>query len=142
MAKQTRKTKVKKSRTTQRILRKEEVSITGEARYIIGCAERGDARTVTLGQLVFFSTATGDAWGLDPADRLAIALARGGEVLPYRIIETPSSSAIAWQAEYEIVGENFVVHDETGKSTIFFEYPVQHIAEAERRTTMQFLRNT
>jgi len=139
MKKQPHKTKVKKSRTTQRTLRKEEVSITGEARYIIGCAERGDARTVTLGQLVFFSTESGDAWGLDPADKLAIALARDGEVLPYRIMETATSSAIAWQAEYEIAGEHFFVYDETGKRTVFFGYPVQHIAEAERRTTLSSL---
>src|SRR5215831_14306986 len=36
-------------------------------------------RIVTIGQLLLFSTETGDAWLLDPADRLAARLARDGE---------------------------------------------------------------
>src|SRR5277367_235963 len=40
---------------------------------------------VTVGQLVLFSTETGDAWLLDPADRLAARLARDGENEPIHI---------------------------------------------------------
>lgn len=45
----------------------------------------------TLGPLLFFSTETGDAWVLDPADHLALCLARDGEPLPANIIETPDT---------------------------------------------------
>ena len=38
--------------------------------------------------LVLFSTETGDAWLLDPADRLAARLARDGESEPIHIEET------------------------------------------------------
>ena len=46
-----------------------------EVDYIVGRAAESDARVVTLGQLVFFSTQTGDAWLLDPEDHLALPLA-------------------------------------------------------------------
>src|SRR5258708_6658063 len=42
-------------------------------------AAEHDGRFVTIGQLVFFSTETGDAWMLDPTDRLAARLARDGD---------------------------------------------------------------
>jgi hypothetical protein len=36
-----------------------------EVDYIVECAAQCDARCVTLGQLLFFSTDTGDAWMLE-----------------------------------------------------------------------------
>lgn len=53
-----------------------------EAAYIVERALRGDGRSVSSGPLVLFSTATGDAWMLDPADGLARCLARDGSRLP------------------------------------------------------------
>ncbi len=41
------------------------MNIQKEAVYIIGWARQHEARTVTPGPLVFFSTETGDAWMLD-----------------------------------------------------------------------------
>ena len=38
-----------------------------------------DGRLVTVGPLVLFSTETGDAWLLDPADNLAARVARDGD---------------------------------------------------------------
>jgi len=49
---------------------------------------------VSVGQLILFSTETGDAWLLDPADRLAARLARDGESEPVRIEETDTTFAI------------------------------------------------
>jgi hypothetical protein len=45
--------------------------LADEVRYIQQCAADHDGRVVTVGQLVLFSTETGDAWLLDPADQLA-----------------------------------------------------------------------
>src|SRR5580693_5668017 len=54
-----------------------------------------DGRIVTVGQLVLFSTETGDAWLLDPADRLAARLARDGENEPIHIEETGACARIS-----------------------------------------------
>ena len=43
---------------------------------------------VTIGQLVLFSTQTGDAWLFDLTDRLAARLAQDGESEPLHIEET------------------------------------------------------
>jgi hypothetical protein len=45
--------------------------LADEVRYIQRRAAIRDGRIVTIGQLILFSTETGDAWLLDPADRLA-----------------------------------------------------------------------
>jgi hypothetical protein len=61
-------------------------------------------RIVTIGQLVLFSTKTGDAWLLDPADQLAARLARDGESEPIQIEETDTTFAIGWKGRYRIEG--------------------------------------
>src|SRR5262249_13126433 len=45
--------------------------LADEVRYIQRHAANHRGRIVTVGQLVLFSTETGDAWLLDPADQLA-----------------------------------------------------------------------
>jgi hypothetical protein len=49
-----------------------------EIDYIQSRAAEHDGRLVTVGPLVLFSTETGDAWLLDPADHLAAHVARDG----------------------------------------------------------------
>src|SRR5271167_2246629 len=61
--------------------------LADEVRYIQQCAADHDGRVVTVGQLVLFSTETGDAWLLDPADQLAARLARDGDPEPIHIEE-------------------------------------------------------
>jgi hypothetical protein len=50
-----------------------------EGRYIQRQAAHQHGRIVTVGQLILFSTETGDAWLLDPGDRLAARRARDWE---------------------------------------------------------------
>ena len=66
-------------------------------RYIQRQAAHQHGRVVTVGQLILFSTETGDAWLLDPADRLAARLARDGEGEPIHIEETDTTFAIGWK---------------------------------------------
>ena len=54
--------------TRQRQLSRKQVNIQDEVDYIISRAGECDARVVTLGPLVFFSTEAGDAWLLDPGE--------------------------------------------------------------------------
>jgi hypothetical protein len=63
----------------QRIVEGKSFRLADEVRYIQRRATDRDGRIVTIGQLVLFSTETGDAWLLDPADQLAARLAREGE---------------------------------------------------------------
>jgi hypothetical protein len=49
---------------------------------------------VTIGQLVLFSTETGDAWMLDPSDQLAARFARDGDPEPIDIQEAETNFTI------------------------------------------------
>ena len=80
-----------------------------EVRYIQNKAAEHDGRVVTLGQLILFSTDTGDAWLLDVADQLAAPLARDGDPEPLHLEETDTSFAIGWKGEYRIEGTAFKV---------------------------------
>ena len=84
---------------------------------------------MTVGQLILFSTETGDAWLLDPADRLAARLARDGQSEPIHIEETDTTFAIAWQGRYRIEGPAFIYSDrETGRTTTILGYPTDKLA--------------
>jgi hypothetical protein len=71
--------------------------LADEVRYIQGKAADHDGRMVTIGQLILFSTDTGDAWLLDVADHLAARLARDGDPEPIHLEETATSFAIEWR---------------------------------------------
>jgi hypothetical protein len=88
-------------------------------------AEERDARIVSLGPLIFFSTGTGDAWVLDPADSLALCLARDGVRRAFAITETTDQFTIEWQANYQIEGERFIVMERTGQMRAIVGYPLR-----------------
>jgi hypothetical protein len=120
-------------RERRQILSQPQINLTKEANYMIERAEVRDARIVTLGPLVFFATATGDAWVLDPADSLALCLAREGVRQPFDIIETSSQFAIDWQANFQIEGEQFVVFERSGQTRSIFGYPIRELQQSIRR---------
>jgi hypothetical protein len=68
-----------------------------EIRYIPDQAADHDGRMVAIGQLIPFSTDTGDAWLLDITDQLAVPLARDGDPEPIHLEETDSSFTIEWK---------------------------------------------
>ena len=94
--------------TGQADRRGQEFRLADEVRYIQRRAADYDSRIVTIGQLILFSTKTGDAWLLDPADQLAARLARDGESEPIHIEETDTTFAIGWKGRYRIEGPAFV----------------------------------
>ena len=78
---------------------------------------------MTFGQLVLFSTETGDAWLLDSADRLAARLARDGESEAIHIEESDTTFAIGWKGCYRIEGPAFVYSDQdSGRVTTILGY--------------------
>jgi hypothetical protein len=101
-----------------------------EINYIQRRAVAYDARFVTVGPLVFFSTQTGDAWMLDPSDQLAARLARDGDPEPIEFQETDTDFAIGWKGNYHIEGRAFVYADrQPGKIITILGYPTAKIAQ-------------
>jgi hypothetical protein len=105
--------------------------LADEVRYIQSKAAAHDGRVVTLGQLVLFSTDTGDAWLLDVSDQLAAPLARDGDPEPIHLEETDTSFAIGWKGHYRIEGTAFIYADrDSGRVRAILGYPTQTIARA------------
>jgi hypothetical protein len=106
--------------------------LADEIRYIQRRAADHDGRVITLGQLVLFSSETGDAWIIDCDDHLALRLARDGDPVPLHIEETDTSFAIDWNGNYRIEGAAFVYTDrDTGRTTTILGYPTDKLAQAE-----------
>jgi hypothetical protein len=116
-----------------REVRWEEASIAGEADYVVVRAMAGDARVVSLGPLVFFSTATGDAWVLDAEDNLALQLAAAGTRLSFAITETGERFAIEWAGTFRIEGDLMTFAERAGKLRAIMGYPTREIAAALAR---------
>jgi hypothetical protein len=72
---------------------------------------------VTLGQLILFSTKTGDAWLLDKEDGFAAPLTRDGDPEPVHIEETDASFTIEWKGHYRIEGDAFIYVDRKTSDT-------------------------
>ena len=98
--------------------------LADEIRYIQRRAAARDGRVVTADQLLLFSTETGDAWLLDPADRLAARLARNGDPESIAFEETDTSFNIAWPGNYRIDGPAFTYTDrQTRRASTILGYP-------------------
>ena len=107
-----------------------EFRLAQEINYIQRRAAEYDARFVTVGPLMFFSTQTGDAWMLDPSEHLAARLARDGDPEPIEFQETDTDFAIGWKGNYRIEGRAFVYVDrEAGRIITILGYPTAKIAQ-------------
>ena len=122
-------------RTIKRRAEKKHISgkdflLAEEINYIRSRAAEHDGRLVTVGPLVLFSAETGDAWLLDPADRLAARVARDGDPEEIYFEETDSNFAIGWKGNYQIDGDAFVFADrETARITTVLGYPTRKLAQ-------------
>ncbi|MBI4873058.1 MAG: hypothetical protein HY822_00345 [Acidobacteria bacterium] len=112
----------------KRLLDPKNFRLADEVRYIQSRAAEHDGRIVTVNQLVLFSTETGDAWLLDPSDRLAARLARDGDPEPVYVEETDTTMAVGWKGSYRIDGPAFVYSDrETGRISTILGYPLRQL---------------
>jgi hypothetical protein len=101
-----------------------------EIHYIQCRAGERDGRLVTVAPLVLFSTETGDAWLLDPADHLAARSARDGEPEKIYFEETDTSLVSGWRRNYQIDGHAFVFIDrDTARITTVLGYPTRRLAQ-------------
>ena len=109
-------------------LSRESLRLTKEVRSIQHRAFAHESRIVGIGPLVLFSTDTGDAWILEPANQLASRLAVDGDPLPVQIAETDASYTIGWQGHYRIDGETFVYEDQQSRRLVAIRgYPVNQL---------------
>jgi hypothetical protein len=110
---------------------RQSLRLAQEIRSIQHRAAEQDGRIVSIGPLVLFSTDTGDAWILEPADALACRLAVGGDPLEIFFEETETSYAIGWQGHYRIEAETFIYEDHASHRRIAIAgYPVQLLQRA------------
>jgi hypothetical protein len=106
------------------------LGLAQEVRRIQRRAADHVGRIITIGQLVLFSTETGDAWLLDRTDRLAARLARDGEAEPIDIDESDTTFTIGWKGSYRVEGPTFVYSDRaTGRVTATLGYPTNKFPE-------------
>jgi hypothetical protein len=107
--------------------------LADEVRYIQRRAADHDGRIVSFGQLLLFSTDTGDAWLLDRSDCLAARLARDGEAEPVHIEESDTTFAIEWKGHYRINGSAFEYADRrTGRVTTILGYPTVKLPQSPK----------
>ncbi|MCD6366664.1 MAG: hypothetical protein J7L46_03890 [Bacteroidales bacterium] len=122
------KKKKKRKNLQRRIVKRKKGDIASEANYIISCAKEYDARIVSFGPLLFFSTENGDAWMLDPEDSFAFCLAKECEPQAVNFDEIDENYKIEWTADYQIDDGVFHVFDRlTNKVTSYFQYPIHEI---------------
>ena len=88
----------------KRLLDGKSFHLADEVRYIQRRAARHDGRVVSIGQLILFSTETGDAWLLDPSEQLAARLAHDGDPAPRHIEETDATLGVGWKGPNRIEG--------------------------------------
>jgi len=113
----------------QREVSGKDFRLAEEVRYIQRRAAAYDARFVTIGPLALFSTETGDAWLLDPADHLAARVARDGAAESIHFEETDTNFAIEWKGNYRVDGDAFVYIDRNSARIVsVFGYPTDRIA--------------
>jgi hypothetical protein len=102
--------------------------LADEIDYIQRRAAEHDGRFVTVGPLILFSTDTGDAWLLDPADHLAARLARDGDPEPIYFEENDTNFAIGWKGNYSIEGNAFIyIESDSGRIVTILGYPTHRL---------------
>jgi hypothetical protein len=116
--------------TGKTALQSKDFRLAEEIDYLQSRATEHDGRLVTVGPVVLFSTETGDAWLLDPADHLAARIARDGDPEELYFEETDSSFAIGWKGNCQIDGDAFVFIDrDTARVTTILGYPTRRLAQ-------------
>ena len=119
-----------KRRPGQTAVAGKDFRLAEEIDYIRSRAAERDGRLVTVGPLVLFSTDTGDAWLLDPADHLAARLARDRDPEELYFEETETRFAIGWKGNYQISGDTFVFIDrDTARVTTILGYPTRRLSQ-------------
>jgi len=104
--------------------------LADEVSYIQRRAAEHDSRIVSIGQVVLFSSESGDAWMLDPSEHLAVRLASEGQPEPIHLEDTDTTFTVAWTGQYRIEGPAFLyTNRDSRRLTTMFGYPTRKLAQ-------------
>jgi len=103
-----------------------DMNINETAKNMINAATNGEEKIESLGNFIFFSAHSGEAWILDHRESLALRLADNFEPLPYTIIETTKQFYVEWKEKFHIADGTFIAINGGNQST-FFDYPVEKL---------------
>jgi hypothetical protein len=114
------------------VIRGQDLVLADELAYIRAKAANHTGCVVGLNKVILFSTESGDAWLLDPADRLAARVARDGSPEPVHLAETEKTYTIEWKGSYRIEGDAFTYFDsQLGRVATIRGYPTTEIVDIE-----------
>lgn len=92
-----------------------------------------------IGTLVFFATEQGDAWLLELTEQDALLVARGGQKIPVKILETEDDLEISWTHSFVIKGSQFITTAYLDdKVDTHNNYPVTVIKDAQNKFRRKF----
>ncbi len=97
-----------------------------KAKQIIQSAIDRDPKIDCIGNFIFFSTRSGEAWMLDHRDNRALRLAEDFKALPYKIFETKERFSVEWKERFQIQDGVFIASRE-GNESVFRDYPTKTI---------------
>jgi hypothetical protein len=104
--------------------------LADEVRYIQRRAANHDSRIVTIGQLLLFSSETGDAWILDAGDHLATPLARDGAPLSVDIEDSDKAFSVHWMGSFRIEGDAFIYRPKKSRNVrTILGYPIRQLSD-------------
>lgn len=93
----------------------------------VQAALQNKATMNSLGNFIFFSTASGEGWMLDHRRNLALRLAEDGEALDYTILESKERFQVEWKERFRLEDDKFIASFKD-KETVFTDYPVEALA--------------
>lgn len=105
---------------------REEMNMTKRAKTIISHAENGRQEIDIIGNFIFLSTRSGEAWMLDHRENLALRLADEYQPLKYKIIETDDRFFVEWTEKFQLLDDAFLAISDSKKS-LFTDYPVREL---------------
>lgn len=94
-------------------------------------AIQGEATLNCLGNFIFFSTQTGEAWMLDYRKSCALRLAENGEKSSYTILESRERFQVEWKERFRIEEDLFIASRQ-GRETVFAHYPIDALTRLIR----------
>ncbi|NMV39654.1 hypothetical protein [Ralstonia insidiosa] len=88
------------------------------------------------GPLILFSTVDGDAWLLEPNERVCTCLAWRGAPGDFGITETGQHTSIEWGGSYELQGNFFSVNMDNGEIGVrtISGYPIGELRQAVKKS--------
>ncbi len=104
----------------------ESMIMNKKADLIIEAAVKKEPKIDVIGNFIFFSTQSGDAWMLDHRDNRALQLVDTCKVLNYKILESKDRFAVEWKDRFQIQDDLFITTNKD-KERVIRDYPTKTI---------------